>query len=101
MQLPSKTSTTLPSVFLLLPSLIAAVSIDCGDIRIDRKPFNLKPLDGPHSLYRVKEHETNIKNTTFSLDICRPLEKTKGVPKDEDCPNNSRGKVIKFLGTLR
>ncbi|KAL8706633.1 MAG: hypothetical protein Q9201_000330 [Fulgogasparrea decipioides] len=29
-------------------------------------------------------------NTTFTIDICKPLKKAKGIPKEEDCPNGSR-----------
>jgi len=97
MRLPPSPPITLSSLFLLLPSFVAAISLDCGDIRIDRKSFDLSALDGPHSLYKVNEHPNNIKNTTFTLDLCRPLKKTKGVPKDEDCPNNSRGKLPQIL----
>ncbi|KAI4159646.1 MAG: hypothetical protein LQ342_006413 [Letrouitia transgressa] len=32
-------------------------------------------------------------NTTFSVDICKPLQKAKGIPKQEDCPNGTRGIV--------
>ena len=95
MRLPSHPPTTLSYLFLLLllPSLATAISLDCSDIRVDRTPFNLEPLDGPHNIYKVKEHPNSITNTTFTINICRPLKKNKGVPKDEDCPNGSRGKV--------
>ena len=57
--------------------------------------FNFKPLGGPHSLYRIKERPPiGIINTTFTIDICQPLEKKKGIPKEEDCPNASRGKPM-------
>ena len=92
MRLPSHPPTTLSCLFLLLPSLATAISLDCSDIRVDRTPFDLKPLDGPHNIYKVKEHPNSITNTTFTINICRPLTKNKDVPKDEDCPNGSRGK---------
>ncbi|KAK3168705.1 hypothetical protein OEA41_005153 [Lepraria neglecta] len=97
MRLPSHPPTTLSCLFLLLPSLATAISLDCSDIRVDRTPFNLKPLDGPHNIYKVKEHPNSITNTTFTINICRPLEKNKGVPKDEDCPNGSRVCAIERL----
>ncbi|KAI4275504.1 MAG: hypothetical protein LQ337_003187 [Flavoplaca oasis] len=28
-------------------------------------------------------------NTTFTIDICKPLKKAKGIPKEEDCPNGT------------
>lgn len=93
MRFSSNDVTTLSLLSLLLPSIVAAISIDCGNIRVEQKSFNIEQLEGPHSLYKVLEHPNNIKNTTFTFDICRPLKKTKGVPKDEDCPNGSRGKL--------
>lgn len=94
--LPSPPSP-LTSLLLLLPSLITGLSINCEDIRVEKTPFNFKPLDGPHSLYSVKEHPNTIKTTTFTFNICRPLERQKGVPSDEDCPNGSRGKSACYL----
>ncbi|KAL9100830.1 MAG: hypothetical protein Q9163_003841 [Psora crenata] len=77
-------------ILLLIPSFTIAYTLDCSDIRLDRKYFNLEPLDDPHSLYRVSEEDGTLTNTTFTINVCRPLKKTKGVPKEEDCPNNSR-----------
>ena len=93
MRLPRHRPTTVSSLilFLLLPSLTTAVSIDCSDVREDDTSWNFKELDGPHSLYRISEEEAQIINTTFTFNICRPLGKTKGVPKEEDCPASTIG----------
>ena len=84
----------LSSVILLIPSLATATFLDCSDVRDDGVSFNFMPLEGPHSLYRIKEQPNGFIKTTFTIDICRPLKKPEGVPKDEDCPNNSRGRPI-------
>lgn len=84
----------LTSLILIYSAIISAISIDCSDIVVDKKQFNLKVLEGPHALFTVRKHLPTITNTTFTIDICRPLEKTKGVPKGEDCPNGSRGKLV-------
>ena len=94
MRLSNYSPTRLTSVVILIPSLATAISIVCSDVRDDGVSFNFMPLDGPHSLYRIKEHPNGIINTTFTIDICRPLEKQKGVPKEEDCPGGSRGRPI-------
>ena len=86
-------STATPTLLLfLLPFLASAISLDCSDIRDKEVSFNLKALAGPHSIYKIQDHANSYQNTTFTIDICAPLKKTKGVPKDEDCPNGSRGK---------
>ena len=94
MRLSPYPRTRLSSVFFLIPSLAIAISLDCSDARDDGVSFNFKPLDGPHSFYRIKEHPNGIINTTFTIDICRPLERQKGVPKGEDCPGHTRGRPI-------
>ena len=91
---PESRTKLSPVVILLVPSLVTAISLDCSDVRDDGVSFNFKALEGPHSLYRIKEHPNGIINTTFTIDICRFLQKQKGVPKEEDCPNNSRGRPI-------
>lgn len=89
---PDHPTSVFISLFLLLPSITIALSIDCEHIRVKDTSFNFKPLDAPHSLYSVKEHPNIIKTTTFTFNICRPLERQKGVPRDEYCPHGSRGK---------
>lgn len=85
--------TTLSSLILLLPSLATAITLDCSDIRVDKKSFNLQALGGPHELHTIKERPPTITDTTIKLDICQALKKPKGVDKKEDCPNGSRGKI--------
>lgn len=97
MRLPRQRPTTSISLILLLPILAIAVSLDCSDIRDDKTSWNLEELGGPHSLYTVNEHASKIRNTTFTFDICKPLVKTKGIPKDEDCPNHTWGNYTHWM----
>lgn len=32
--------------------------------------------------------------TTFTIDLCKPLKKLKGVPKGEDCPAGSYSEFV-------
>lgn len=82
----------LSSVILLISSLSTAISLTCSDARVDGVSFDFEALGGPHSLYKIKEHPNGVIKTTFTIDICRFLEKQKGVAKEEDCPNNTRGR---------
>lgn len=86
------TSALHVSSFLTLPSLIlAAASFDCSDIVKDKIRFNLKPLGGPHVVHWIEDEELIIHNHTYTIDICQPLKRTKGVPTDQECPLGSRG----------
>ena len=94
MRLSPYPRTRLSYLILLVPSLAIAISVDCSDARDDGVSFNFRTLEGPHSLYSIKQHPNGIINTTFTIDICRRLDKKKGVPKEADCPNGSNGKPI-------
>ncbi|GAD94305.1 autophagy protein Atg27, putative [Paecilomyces variotii No. 5] len=65
-----------PLIFLasLLPSLTAASGFDCAHIRVDGIEYDLSPLAGVHSLYHVEETEDVSVNTTYVLNICKPLK---------------------------
>lgn len=67
-----------------LPALSA--SLDCNDVRIDKESFNLSKLGGPHSVVTSRANELGHLNTTYTVDICKPL-----VKKNEACPKGTRG----------
>jgi autophagy-related protein 27 len=77
---------------LLAAPAFAAETLDCGKIRADGHTFDLSKLGGPHSVVttRFKPSPPEHYNTTYTLDICKPLKK-KGGKKDEECPNGTRG----------
>ncbi|TKA71873.1 hypothetical protein B0A49_04521 [Cryomyces minteri] len=88
MRLPHD-SLAIPA-FLTLPSLISAISLDCSKILVDGQSFNLKALGGPHSVHWIRETPPSLSNTTFTIDICQPLKRTKDVPKSNECPGGTR-----------
>lgn len=83
------------SVPLLAAHLSSAVTIDCERIVVDGKRFDLSKLAGRHS---VSVHDTSRPpaeyNTTWTLDLCEPLKKVKGVPDLDQCPSGTRGRTI-------
>ncbi|KAL8694940.1 MAG: hypothetical protein Q9218_000511 [Villophora microphyllina] len=86
-------STIHPSVVLFfLPCLACAFSLDCSDIRDNKQSFDISALGNPISVMTSEDHfpTPTMTNTTFTIDICKPLKKAKGIPKEEDCPNGSR-----------
>jgi hypothetical protein len=76
------------SPLLAAPAL--AVALDCKNIRIDEHTFNLGALGGPHSVVttRFEPNPGTHFNTTYTVDICQPLQKSKG-KKTDSCPNGT------------
>lgn len=82
----------LPS--FLLPLLAAAAGLDCTHIRADGVGWDLTKLGGARSAVHNIDHEgISSTNTTYTIDICRPLGKVKGskVPVEKQCPGGTRG----------
>jgi len=77
---------------LLAAPVFAAETLDCGKIRADGHTFDLSKLGGPHSVVttRYRPNPPEHYNTTYTLDICKPLKKSGG-KKSPECPNGTRG----------
>lgn len=76
------------------------MTLNCKDIRDNKQSFDVSPLGNPISVMTSQDHfpsPTTMTNTTFTIDICKPLEKAKGIAKEEDCPNGSRVCGIEML----
>ncbi|KAI9737599.1 MAG: hypothetical protein M1818_005603 [Claussenomyces sp. TS43310] len=75
---------------LLFPTVITALgNIDCSRIVTEGKTFDLVALEGMHSVMTSHEQPPAYINTTYSIDICRPLKK----PAKEShnwCPGGTR-----------
>lgn len=76
--------------FVLLPSAISAVTLDCDHIRIDKQSFTLSALAGPKTVHQTRSTPPSITNTTFTIDLCDPLRKLSDVPKEEQCQAGTR-----------
>ncbi|WEW54785.1 type II membrane protein [Emydomyces testavorans] len=72
----------LVSLLALFPVLPLA-QLDCSKIVVDGKAWDLSKLGGPRSVYHVVDHPPSVINTTYTLDICRPL------PKNSQCPSGT------------
>ncbi|MCJ1416384.1 hypothetical protein MMC32_002719 [Xylographa parallela] len=84
------------SIAVLLPSLASAINLDCENIITDGTRFNLKALGGPHQVAMIQEYPPTKLDTFFKFNICTPLKKKKGVPKEEDCPNGTNVCAIQY-----
>lgn len=77
----ASSAATLPLLFV---SLTSALTPGCEHIRVGGKKFNLSKLGGPHSVFTHDEaHPPAVHNTTWTLDICKPLVKDSKVAS---CP---------------
>lgn len=85
----SKSPITILSTILTLPALLNAITFDCSDVLIDGVDFDISALSGPHSVFEIiQTTPTTVKNTTFTLDVCNQLGKSKDKAAEE-CPNGS------------
>lgn len=77
---------------LLLAPLPSWALLNCENIRIDDHSFDLSKLGGPHSVVtsRYDSLPDVHHNTTYTLDICKPLKKSGKGKKTEECPNGTR-----------
>ncbi|KAL2395261.1 Autophagy-related protein 27 [Exophiala dermatitidis] len=76
---------------VLAAQFAAAITLDCERIRVDGKKFDLSKLAGRHS---VSVYDTSRPpaeyNTTWTVDLCAPLQKVKGVRDQDQCPSGTR-----------
>ncbi|KAL7623618.1 type II membrane protein [Parahypoxylon ruwenzoriense] len=89
---------------LLLAPLPTEGMFSCDHVVADKQRFDLSKLGGPHSIVTSRLVGDSAHNTTYTVDICRPLRKSGDAKKDEQCPNGSRGdtfeKAIPIAGEL-
>ncbi|KAI0885071.1 autophagy-related protein 27 [Annulohypoxylon maeteangense] len=70
----------------------------CNQIVADKQKFDLSALGGPHSVVTSHIIGDAAHNTTYTVDICRPLKKKGDVKKDEQCPNGAQVCAIRRIG---
>ncbi|KFY48071.1 hypothetical protein V495_01640 [Pseudogymnoascus sp. VKM F-4514 (FW-929)] len=89
----------MPSLLsLLFPLSVAALgTIDCSKMLADKHNFDLSALDGPHSVMHSVDQPPSMLNTTYTINICRPLVPDSGVKKEERCPGPTRVCAIERL----
>lgn len=91
MRLPRNPADAAIISTLLFPFLSAAAgNFHCDNVRVEGKGFDLTELGGARSIMHHYENH----NTTFTVDICKPLGKVKGAPANEQCPNGTRGELL-------
>ncbi|KAF4121676.1 autophagy-related protein 27 [Geosmithia morbida] len=92
MHRPTSWLMSLSTVLLAASSTAAAGNLQCEKIIVDGQLFDLSKLGGPHSVVTSRWEslaETHF-NTTYTVDICKPLKKSGGDKKGDQCPNGTR-----------
>ena len=85
---------TLP---FLLPAFATAVTINCEHVRVDKKSFDLSKIGGPHSVIVSDDSQPPaLYNTTYTIDVCRPLRKLKNIPNRDQCEAGTHGELLQF-----
>ncbi|OTA57919.1 hypothetical protein K449DRAFT_385989 [Hypoxylon sp. EC38] len=82
---------------LALVPLPASAMFRCNQVVVGGHKYDLSALGGPHSVVTSRIVGDAPHNTTYTVDICRPLKKKGDVKKDEQCPNGSRVCAIKRI----
>ncbi|KAI0901205.1 autophagy-related protein 27 [Annulohypoxylon nitens] len=91
-------ATLILQLSLLLAPLPTEAMFRCNQIVADKQKFDLSALGGPHSVVVSHIIGDAAHNTTYTVDICRPLKKKGDVKKDEQCTNGAQVCAIRRIG---
>lgn len=93
-------SITLLSTLLSLSTVVSSVTLDCSKIVAESVKWDISKLAGPrqvHELVRQGSQKNVIRNTTYTIDLCKPLKKV-----DEDsCPLDTRSESALHSAKIR
>ena len=89
-----KTAASLLSIPFFLSHFAALVAgIDCKQtVPVNGKKYDLSKLDSVHSVYSLDESKPpSVSNTTWNVNICRPLPIDKKIPQVDQCDQGTTG----------
>jgi hypothetical protein len=97
MRMPGSTACAFALPSFLLPLLASATGVyDCHLILQEGIKFDISELGGARSAVHNEILDLSTTNTTYTINVCRPLGKVKGNKAEEQCPNGSRSKYDFF-----
>jgi hypothetical protein len=73
------------ALLLLSPAVVSAASWGCEYVENGLK-YDFKELSGKHELYHVEDRFPHKRNTTWQINPCGPLQKTKEDHPKDQCP---------------
>ncbi len=89
-----KTAASLLSIPFFLSHLTTLVAaLDCKQtVPVNGRKYDLSKLDSVHSVYSLDESKApSMSNTTWSVNICRPIPIDKKIPKGDQCAQGTTG----------
>lgn len=93
MRLPGSSAEAAILSTVIFPILVAAAgNIICNQVVVDHHNFNLEELGGARYVVHGIDEGPSYRNTTYAIDICKPLGKVKDVKSENQCPHGTRGK---------
>ncbi|PHH90019.1 hypothetical protein CDD83_4703 [Cordyceps sp. RAO-2017] len=94
---PPQLSSVAVAVAVALAPLRTSAMLRCENVRVDGHSYDLSQLSGPRSVVTsLYESIPDVyHNTTYTVDICKPLKKSGKAKKTEECPNGTRVCAIK------
>ncbi|KAF4550649.1 putative autophagy-related protein 27 [Elsinoe fawcettii] len=81
------------SLLLALLPLVSAVNFNCDKTLVDNVHFDLSKLSGAHTVWNTVSSPSTERNTTFTIDLCKPLKGDdlgRGLVEKEQCPGGTR-----------
>jgi len=94
--------STFLSTILTLPSFVTAVTLSCDHVRAGGADFDLRALEGFHSIDQIQPLANgNTKNITFLINLCKAFGPSKDKDRNstQECPNGTRG-IAKLMNTI-
>ncbi|KAK4130321.1 hypothetical protein BT67DRAFT_429941 [Trichocladium antarcticum] len=91
-------AATLASLLLLAPLPAASAAENtfrCEKLEAGQHKYNFQGLAGPHTVVTHEYARPTYHNTTYTLDLCAPLQRKGDVAKEEVCPDGTRVCAIK------
>ena len=80
----------------VLPSLASAITLDCAHINVAKNLYDLSGLGGIHQISHAVANETEgySTNTTYLLNICKPLGKAATTRPEGKCASSKNSMSI-------
>ncbi|PUU83648.1 autophagy-related protein 27 [Tuber borchii] len=70
-------------------SSVALALFDCGPV-VNGIKWDLKELQGPYSVSRIEDSPPTITNTTWTINPCGPIRKSKEEDPKKQCPSGTQ-----------
>ena len=78
----------------LFPLVALSNTLDCQHVRTEKFDWSFESLGGPKSVLHAVSETASWVNTTYTIDLCKPLKRKDDVPDNQKCPGGTRCKLL-------